>query len=1071
MNAHRPQAFSCPVLVALAVCLLGAVCQAGERVELTLTTGDRVEGELLRRDAGHLYLLVGESLLEIEASKVEKMHRVKERPAGTSGEVRKHGLYATAQRSIREVPQLVAELGPAIVVVKTPTGLGTGWFCNPDGFLITNHHVVAGERSIRVTMFPREGKSLGRKVFRKVRIIAQNADMDLALLKVEEKLDVSIPQLYLGEFSRVQVGDKAFAIGNPMGLERSTSEGIVSKVARNIGGRLFVQTTAPIAPGNSGGPLFNARGEVIGVVARGAIVLDGLGFAIPSTYVKEFLDHVEAFAYDEDNPNTGVQYMETPVSSSDGRIRFAASDFIKMGHGLTALAVGDLDRDRIDEAVFADNNKSEIAILRRRKRKDARPSLQDEWDINQLPESEHFRVETIPVQGRVSSLALGDLNGDKRCDVVFYGGIEKLAVLEQTDRGDFSPPRRLAEFDASGIERAVRVLDVDGDGQTDVLALGGRSFTVLWNGRDRRDYPLNASIVSKVKDFDLIDADGDKLLDVVFFVNSGHYGAYLRRQAERRAFVEEIPLRQPISGPVRAYQPPEGRRFLTLDMGKNRIRELRFSAGSPSRRSGGLPDKLVAVPVGAGGKAEGGLHLHDVDGDRALEMLTFDSERNELILLDRTNVGFRASRSPAPEKLDAALLYRSTRGRAVVFSYSRSEKLFGGSRIESGRISFPRPFHTQGEVQLVQMEEVDGRTQLIWVEKVGSGFEVRRIEADAAADAVYDGPEGAVDLGPKTLRFGSDSRSAASLSSRPTRFGFADFDGDAVLDLIIFWAYSGKESLYLGAPEDRYLEVIREKSVIQREGEQEHALLFEDLDGDGRRDVLQVMPGFIRILKVDAKGRLFVKAQYNWDHGPLLRFVRFDSQGKKTRFAAVAGNQASLVHLDSSSRRFELEAQLDLSGLDIGLLAVGDVDGDARPDLVTWGKGVVLTFLSRAQGRSLEASTRLNASLSHFAYWELVPADLNRDGRDEVLLFDSKKNVMEILEQKKDAAFHTIMRHRLFERHLIRSNKPGKNQAAQPSCVEIGDLDGNGKPDLVFLLHDRLAVFLQDGRRARSRSR
>ena len=96
----------------------------------------------------------------------------------------------------------------------------------------------------------------------------------------------------------VREGDTAFTIGNPLGLERSTAQGMVSKVNRNFSGRLYIQTTAPISPGNSGGPLFNDRGEIVGVINMGYMYRDGLNFAIPSTYVKEFLDNVDAFAFD-----------------------------------------------------------------------------------------------------------------------------------------------------------------------------------------------------------------------------------------------------------------------------------------------------------------------------------------------------------------------------------------------------------------------------------------------------------------------------------------------------------------------------------------------------------------------------------------------------------------------------------------------------------------------------------------------------------------------------------------------------------------------------------------------------
>jgi len=338
---------------------------SGKRVVVEMMNGDKVEGALLKRDDTTLYMYVGGALVTLEQAKVKG---ISDRDGGERGieNVKTYQLYQTARRAIKNVQALVEEMGQAIVVVKTPAGLGTGWFCNRDGYLVTNNHVIAGERSISVTVFHKDGDGFGKTVFRKVRIVALNDSIDLALLKIEEPVNIPYPQLYLGDSDELKVGDKCFAIGNPLGLERSTSQGNISKTSRAFDGRLYLQTTAPIAPGNSGGPLFNERGEIVGVVNMGAVFFDGLGFAIPSKYIKEFLDNVEAFAYDADNPNSGTKYMETPVTAQDGSFKFLTSDYLKIGHGASCLTLADLDGDGVKEAVYVNNNKSEIGYARLR---------------------------------------------------------------------------------------------------------------------------------------------------------------------------------------------------------------------------------------------------------------------------------------------------------------------------------------------------------------------------------------------------------------------------------------------------------------------------------------------------------------------------------------------------------------------------------------------------------------------------------------------------------------------------------------------------------------------------------
>jgi serine protease Do len=145
-----------------------------------------------------------------------------------------------------------------------------------------------------------------------VRIIAMNKYKDLALLKVEDTGAPKFATVPLGDSDLLSVGERAFAIGSPLGFERTVTEGIVSTKTREVSGELYIQTTAQINPGNSGGPLFNLRGEVVGVTNMKIIFSDGIGFAIPVDGVKFFLKNRDAYAYDTDNPSNAYRYLEPP---------------------------------------------------------------------------------------------------------------------------------------------------------------------------------------------------------------------------------------------------------------------------------------------------------------------------------------------------------------------------------------------------------------------------------------------------------------------------------------------------------------------------------------------------------------------------------------------------------------------------------------------------------------------------------------------------------------------------------------------------------------------------------------
>lgn len=213
------------------------------------------------------------------------------------------------ERSVRD---LVNQLGEAVVQVRTPGGLGSGFIINEEGFLITNFHVIEGETQISVEVYHQKNGDLERHSYKQVKIIAINKFQDLALLRIEDKEAPKFSRVSLGDSEALSVGERVFAVGSPLGLERTVTEGIMSTKTREMQGDLYLQTTAQINPGNSGGPLFNLRGEVIGVTNMKITFGEGLGFAIPVESVKYFLNHRDAYAYDNDNPSHPFRYLEPP---------------------------------------------------------------------------------------------------------------------------------------------------------------------------------------------------------------------------------------------------------------------------------------------------------------------------------------------------------------------------------------------------------------------------------------------------------------------------------------------------------------------------------------------------------------------------------------------------------------------------------------------------------------------------------------------------------------------------------------------------------------------------------------
>ncbi len=230
---------------------------------------------------------------------------------------------AICSASLRECPNAPPRNWPASTARRwswspLPAVWARGSSSTPDGYVVTNAHVIQGETKIKCLVFEQGELDFRRREIQDVEIIAVNNHADLALLKMKSPDGKPFPTVYLQGSEELAAGQEVFAIGAPLGLERTLSQGVIATTQRNFEGATYIQTTAQINPGNSGGPLFNARGEVIGVTNMKIPLGEGLGFAIPARYVRDFLRNREAFAYDKSNPNSGYNYGAPPTRSKFG---------------------------------------------------------------------------------------------------------------------------------------------------------------------------------------------------------------------------------------------------------------------------------------------------------------------------------------------------------------------------------------------------------------------------------------------------------------------------------------------------------------------------------------------------------------------------------------------------------------------------------------------------------------------------------------------------------------------------------------------------------------------------------
>jgi len=301
----------------------------------------------------------------------------------------------------RAVIHVVERVGPAVVNIRVehststhplpqgrgsnngvPHGAGSGVVITPDGYLLTNHHVVQHAAHLSVTFT--DGAAVAAEV------VGSDAPTDLAVLRAQSS---GLPYAEIGDSARLRVGQLVIAMGNPLGFESSVSTGVVSALGRSLrsqSGRLIeniIQHTAPLNPGNSGGPLLDSRGAVVGINTAIIARAQGIGFAIPSRTAQWVLSQILAHGRvrrgylgigGRDRPierrlvraldlpaERAVEVMTAEPNGPAYRAGVRTGDLVLAINGRAVLYVDDLHRE-LAESPFGEPVRLEL--LRRTKR-------------------------------------------------------------------------------------------------------------------------------------------------------------------------------------------------------------------------------------------------------------------------------------------------------------------------------------------------------------------------------------------------------------------------------------------------------------------------------------------------------------------------------------------------------------------------------------------------------------------------------------------------------------------------------------------------------------------------------
>jgi len=299
----------------------------------------------------------------------------------------------------RAVTGVVRKVGPSVVKIdvqkkdsgnssgnrRSPgegAGSGSGFIFTPDGFILTNSHVVHGSSGITVTL--PEGNRY------RAELIGDDPDTDLAVIRIDS---ARLPHLELGDSNSIQVGQLAIALGNPYGFQHTVTAGVISALGRSlraVSGRIIdnvIQTDAALNPGNSGGPLVDSRGRVIGVNSASILQAQGICFAIASNTARFVASQLIKYGeikrsyigisgqridipkrkvrYFDLSVESGVQVISIEPGSPASRAGLQEGDIIIGFDNHPIEGIDELQRQLTENQI---GHKTEIVLLRRTRR-------------------------------------------------------------------------------------------------------------------------------------------------------------------------------------------------------------------------------------------------------------------------------------------------------------------------------------------------------------------------------------------------------------------------------------------------------------------------------------------------------------------------------------------------------------------------------------------------------------------------------------------------------------------------------------------------------------------------------
>jgi hypothetical protein len=759
-----------------------------------------------------------------------------------------------------------------------------------------------------------------------------------------------------------------------------------------------------------------------------------------------------------------VGFNSTSLAAADTNVfGFNGPEIFPIDPQIESLHVADIDGDGLNDIIIANNSRSKINILynqtgKTNLTKKAKP-MADISAVNELPPDARFRIESIASEKRISSLVVADLNSDGRPDIAYYGEPKELVVLFNEGTNGWSAPKRWPIDDGQLSANALNTGDLNGDHLTDLTLLADNYIYYIPQKPDHTlGEPQKIPFSGSVKAVQVLDVDGDGLSDLLLVNWEDRNPFRFRLQEKNGELGPELYF--PMS-PIRSYwadnlETNSKTEVITIAQNSGRAAISSFNRKPADPLSGNFRQgQLQVLPLNKTDKARRGLLWADVNHDGLPDLLVAEPENGQISIYFQQKDGSLSSAKTFPTLAgvtDLAVADWDADGNADIFMLSQDEHQVGVARLDDKqRLPFPTLIPLDGKPLAMAaggLKAGEKPVLAIIVDRDGKRSLVTRTS---------DGKNKSQKLDEK-------------FQSNPTSISFQDVDQDGLADLVVLIPYEKVKVLRQVPGKD-----FEEIDVSAPGGAIEQPWMASlDIDGDGKPELLLPQKNFLRAVVLQADNALQSSTNRNgWTFKVKEQINGAASNSRIVGAAAVSNGTnttPSLFMLDAERKQltlcerdgkgvWQVVRNLDLPVSDFTTLQPVALGGRTANAVGFFGLNNIAWMPLQGDVWELTELDGYETPIKDGHLGDVTSGDLNNDGRKDLVFLETAKNYLDLVLFDQHHKLVPANRWQVFEERTFHNRR---SDLPEPREAVVDDVTGDHKNDLIVLVHDRILVYPQE---------